>query len=790
MILALIAGMVLAAADAPIVLAQGNLTPDGHRYHAVADTFVSATEPDANFGRDGGLSAGPQTMVLIRFGDLAAQIPDDRPIAEATLVLTRRSGDPKAIARAGLLRRSWGEGAGGRFKIPSGVTPKPDELITIGATWRQPLGPDGANWEQAGAKGLLDQAPLEGIALLVEGATVRVTGLASAMEAARQNPALATGIALSFTGDAEFASSESVSEGPRMAITLGEPLMTAQVLMPDLALVDLQPAGGDQWAAVVTNSGPAAAPAARIRFQENGRAVGEATVPALAPGASTTVALAGGSSGQVQDPRLRLMSAELVPDGMDQRRMNDAMATYVQGRSVRLVLPPTERDALEVTAHNAGFGSLSAWVHRVMSYGNDALLPASRFSFAPEGAKTRFRFAGWAEPNEPGAITLPTAIGLDRDVWFDAVMRHAVAPMSAVWEDRPNGSLPPLEGIPVEGAVAGWPGRLGHGDARDDRVWPRLLPLPAVPGGTAPGIDLPLEVTAPYSGLDIATLDAGWVPAGSSTWPNVILVRVTEAGGRPVDAGPGQAFRLEGDAWIPIGPFKVSTGGTINLPRSADGVSASGRTAPSIVALRIGQGPSARVALLTPAETLLAFHRSGRSVAIVPVVLAGPATPADRTRDWALNRIVAPVTVSALTDLSNLVDGQSSTTYEMVAGVAGSFEIDLGRDRAISVVELEGTNLAAGGAIRVEFGSTGDRATTRVKWTTVPDLGWAIRRYGVQSANGRIRLPLYGQLSRARYIRITTDGTKVPVILAGVQIYGPAGDAGGTTPAPGALKLM
>lgn len=761
------------------VLAQGLAGPDGTRYTGVSDTFLLQSEPDANFGRDGSLSVGPRRVLLIKFGDLSTFLPPSQRIDTASLEFTRRTGDPEALVQVGLVRRPWGEGQGGRLQLPSGVAPRPWEAITTGATWRRPLGPEAAAWEKPGAAGLLDQTPIEGATLTVYGAIVRVSGLASAFAALRLDPDAS--LALAFAGEAELASSESASEGPRLIVQTSETAPSSDPAQPAVQVVDLQPSGGERWTVTVRNLGTTASAPARLVLSENGLTVGEAPVPTLAPGASTTVSAGGVSTERRLDPRSRLVSARVVPgtSGPTSGPGSIPLTVPTDARSVRIELPLAQRTTLEAAATQAGFPSLTVWVHRAIQHGNDHLLAKSRSSFAPEGTKTRFRFAGWAEPGEAGAVRLPEAIGLDRLAWFDAILLAALGTAPEVLRDRPNGSLPALEGAPVEGAVTGWPGRLGLGDTRDDRLWPRLLPLPAVPGATVEGFDLPLEPNAPYGNLVVALLDLGWLPAAAPDWPSVVLVRLQQPTGAAVEPGTGQLYRLDGTTWSLVGPLRIGAGGTVNLPRAANWPTPMGPSQPGILALRVGKGNDVRVGLLTPGDVQVAFNRSGRGAAIVPVRVAGPSVAVDRSRDFALNRPVTSVSGTTNADLDRLTDGLP-TTVTLAPEAPGSVEIDLGRDRPVAEVVLTFAGPVPDAGVRIETGITGDVATQRRPWATVDDLGWAFRRFGMQEGTSSVRVPIYGPLSRVRYLRITPIGTKVPVELAGVSIFGPGAEEEGT----------
>src|SRR5437870_5710195 len=77
-----------------IVLFRGAPSHSGFAYCAVEDTFLDSQRADANFGRDGLLSAGKEKTVLIKFGDLPRML-EGKKVVNARLVLTIASGaDP------------------------------------------------------------------------------------------------------------------------------------------------------------------------------------------------------------------------------------------------------------------------------------------------------------------------------------------------------------------------------------------------------------------------------------------------------------------------------------------------------------------------------------------------------------------------------------------------------------------------------------------------------------------------------------------------------------------------
>jgi hypothetical protein len=219
---ALALALAVPSEPASVTLVRGGPGDAAFRYWAVRDTFLDANEPDRNFGRDLLLEGGPQKTILIDFGDLA-RMTEGRSIIGATLVLNQEIGPAVTSVDVRRIGKAWREGPftrGLRNRTFSGDgVPLP-----AGASWsRRDLADNAARWGSAGARDASDAIGIDGAKATSADGTLRIEGLAKAIEAARISPGVVHGIALRFREEVAFTSSDAPLRQPRLELTLGQP---------------------------------------------------------------------------------------------------------------------------------------------------------------------------------------------------------------------------------------------------------------------------------------------------------------------------------------------------------------------------------------------------------------------------------------------------------------------------------------------------------------------------------------------------------------------------------------
>src|SRR5262249_39700096 len=139
-------------------------------------------------------AGGKNKTILVRFGDLDRVIPPGAKVRHATLVLTDDGSGQKAALRSiSRVLVPWGEGPYASISGIFSLRPKPDPTKATGkpeeppaprgsATWRQRrAGDDAIAWQQAGAQGASDAAPIENAHLATTDQETRIQGLEEAV---------------------------------------------------------------------------------------------------------------------------------------------------------------------------------------------------------------------------------------------------------------------------------------------------------------------------------------------------------------------------------------------------------------------------------------------------------------------------------------------------------------------------------------------------------------------------------------------------------------------------------
>lgn len=630
----------------------------------VEDTTLDRATPDTNFGRDTILRAGEGRAVLVRFPQIGFHAGGLRR-AESAAVRFRIVADGglelKSVSR---ILKPWREGAGrstvmGAANAPTG----PGE----GASWGGRGWPGQSGWAAAGAAGSSDARPIPGAKAVVDGETMVVTGLQSAIDEMSADPDGSFGLRFEFTGVGSFASADLFGMEPRLDVKWTERQVTTAVLqaswpVPRSFPKDGWPAPGTPvtWSVRVQNSGGAAS-GFRAVWTIDDRPLGDPAVgQSLGPGESATLTI------QVPQP---------------------ARGDFGSG-VLRVRIEPTTADAIggsaavsvfAVPVHFAGVSEEVAVV--ACRIANDGLFGQSRSTLAQEGVPARFRPA----PAEQ-AMVVVAAPEPGTDVF--AVARAAVEAWNPLagpaWNSPPN----------RDGLWLARPGGLGLGiQTLDDWLWLKALPLPA-PLWVEKRDDQPIlperGLIGIAEGLAMGLRTASGQPASWSAaslpQPRAIALELLDLGGQAVAEAEVRLARPSGEL-LHVG--KTNRSGVMILGGKEESgpfgrLAADGSNAWLLV--EASRGGQTAKSWLPVWRASVEGVRGGGGLVFVQVGMAIGSGPVNPSQDLALGRTPTDSAGRFPAQLTAAVDADLDTSVAIEAD--GWIEIDLGRDRLLGQLEL------------------------------------------------------------------------------------------------------
>lgn len=352
---------------------------------------------------------------------------------------------------------------------------------------------------------------------------------------------------------------------------------------------------------------------------------------------------------------------------------------------------------------------------------NQVILPQSRTSFAPDGPKVRLNamLTSGASPVSDSAIRdllkLPN--------WKGVVIANY-----------------PYAGI--DGPTDPFPGLAG-GDARDETSYMPLLPLTADGRLDKTMREGGVEWTGLLSITDVALLEADG--AWATLVPDVIAARVFDSSGSVVrnTAATLTANDQKSDV-------KLTAEGTVRIPQEWL------QNPNSLVKIEV-TGANAGQAVLKGWQTVDAAIRTSQRGVLIPVTLFGKGAAVDLSRDLAADR-----------DWTT-ADGKPFAMGQSVA--AGSFvEVDLGRDRNVSMVEITTDPKAVLSALSIVGRQTGQISSGGSVFYRSDSYEFTARSFGTPEGD-RVTLRLQSKPQSLRYLRIEPTGGNLQVFQ--VRVYPP-----------------
>lgn len=764
-----------------LVLSLALLEQDESRVELtrVRDTYITSQEAEANFGRLPTLVGSQVSAILLDFPEIRdPNITGD--IVRATLSLQALGADTPELRSVGLLKRPWHEGGG---PLAERLLPAGSKLY--GATWNQRVdGIPATRWALAGGRDEDDVEILSGVTGARDGEKYLILGLAEGAKKLREMPHRYYGLRLDFAGLAEFESSERAGVGPRLMLDFeGEPsdqLVTVGWIGRNVTS-DAWPSNGStvEFEAEVFNGGNSAVSGVVVDWIVDGRLVRTSEPLSIEAGRSVRVTTSLEWQSDRLDRRWPLLGAR-VRSGSDQSTLA-YLAVPMSGLPVSVTPEMWSVFVDEFGLEGAGW-ILSETNRRL----NEIVLPWSRFSTTPQGPMEGLQVG---RQNSPLRISGQMQGFADEEVAVSWLISESVAAATGIgeafvnpgfgdqWPVADETPLPPTtyELLPRAGVLP---------DTRDDGFWSTPLPLPVPFFLTSLAGSTPLDYHGQLSRTEASILQsqAGkpFSERGGHLYniPGTIFVRVFDPVGAPWSSLPVTIYRVDrGRLDSVLWEGTTSRQGAIfmsSLNRGIEGVPpnpigefrADGSNSWLLAAAELnGKRSYAWIPLWSLWDE---YYRGDRRNGFIEVRFELPRAAVDEATDLARERIVTDSEGRFPAQLAAVVDGDSETGLSIAQG-DGTYwiEIDLGRDRPISAVDIDFGSEALEQVI-VTVHKTGQSASLAQRFGMELSIEARMLR---QRSDRSIRM--YGPETLGRYIRILAPRTK-DAEITGIRVFGSA----------------
>jgi hypothetical protein len=669
-----------------VVLENGRPIEKASAYWGTSDTFLDATSPMENNGDSHVLEGGPQRTILLKFGDL--EMLGHKKVVKATLYLTPSVGGKPHLSSIRTVQSPWGEGP---LRRPF-FTDKPLIAPDWATTWKsRHSGVDGMDWQQNGATGPGDSVVIDGATMTDDGKEIAISGIEGAVQNMMDRWYQNNGFALLFSGSTEFFSSKNVTGKPRLVLELAdEPAPTG----PDLSVTLIEakyddakanpPAvwpkdgSGVTYVAHVQNYGSAPAEGFQASWSV-GEKIGSGfeVTKKLAPGEETTIELKRTYKANDEDHRVQPLGFLIKPKGKDAITGDDYLE--IQEDAIPIKLPEV------LVPYSPGERSAHPEIQtpqQEIRYLNDTLLARSRFSFAPDGAKERFRLAG----TDTSKLAMNMATELQA--------------LGLIDYSRMNPKVDQLEGKPVTRlSMDRWPGFLGGGSTANDISVPGEIQLPYEANYNEIFDQYELQPTGLLAASDVAALNANLGKPISSLktlgkLPGTIIVRAMNRDGDILPNTELRFYQSKDGAITTAEPtFRLVTGdgGSVILPVRVGGdgkrdqfggLMADGSNGVYLVAAtRNGVTDTAWIKAWQLCDSL---SRTNKPAVFTELRFNVPFEEVDSSKNLAVGAKFT--SEGGLDKLEGLADG----SYNLPVKVGKWFEIDLGKDTAVTEIDVSG----------------------------------------------------------------------------------------------------
>lgn len=701
------------------------------RYWDCSSTTLDSQSPDQPGGSDPGIMSGQGKVILLRFGDLN-RIVGGRKVKRARIILTSSPGQPLHLRRFAELQRPFRQGP--RATITSILRKpapgaKPEAWPLKGATWKEAY--QGHSWQSLGARGPQDASMVTGVQVSeVEPGKYALEGFQPIIEKAVAHPSQDRGFAIEFDEDREFASCEAQSGQPELELTLEQ-----QPFVGKLVLVSAAP--------TVTGFS--------VKVTNFDSATFDKTV-------NLTIQPYDGRP--VDFPlHIKVGAGETVQLPVDYQPAESGLPVPLQ--AIAFFLPTDICDAAhaEVVANKAAtpidiqidprFAAklnepLEAWVARQIRFLNETVIPYSRSTIYPDGGDTAVQVRGVKSGPSPASEAYIPSLYLMK-------LTGLIFPEVPEYTELPYCDF------------AGFP------DTRFDGVVHPTLNLPQQP------VPNPLTALVGRQSTDLLSPTSISLLANMTPrYPKVNLIKVLYWNGTPIAKAP---ISLTGLFAAPgggidkdlAGDFITDNEGFFTLPGKKNATNDKPPFDyenlpliwPDIEVKRFGRTSNG---VLPSSLFWDAYLRGNHAIYQCDVYVNVPFAPIG-TDDLAAGKLVTG-SEGLPADLNKLTS--KGGEIEFPGNNGGWVEVDLGRDRSVASVEVDGgTN-----AFEVRVYGTGQTIADSALWGQCIDRQWHLN---AQSLDGNPPgvIPFYSRPQQVRYIRLISRTNSKGKIKA-IHVYAPA----------------
>ncbi len=723
----------------------------------VTDTTISAQDTETDAGGSATLEAGLGHTILIRFGELNRVVGAHRQIVGATLELSQSGGDKPVLRHVARLVVPWGEGP---LTPLSALLRRPSKAVIAGnatvgpargaASWRfRESGEAAIPWQQAGAQGREDGAPIPDAVAETLGDKVSITGLANAAQFQLEHPDQNYGFAIQFDNNVDFFSSQAATRRPTLRLTTEPSPNDGGADLSVQAINVISKGETEEYTAIVKNVGDRTAEPFSFSWAKRGVDDQHAqSTSRLKPGEATEFHLTLPSR-NLAVARFNRLTFKIIPGGPDACPANNAVDTFIGAK-------PIDVSVNDVAGTNfLGSTSVTDWVQAQFRYWNETVAPQSRYSFATEGVTGRVALGVMSTTPGTGADTIHMTV--------------SAADLSDISQGFQR-QISLLAGAPDLGKFSNmatredlFPDLTGGGDTRYEGSIASQITFPYEPVKSALMDRSPVEATYLLSATAVATLNALSDGKPQPTRPKTLLVRASDLMGRPLSQ-----VSLEIRAMTPAGT--VAPEAPVLARTDATGV-ALVPSLPDVDMLEIkaNANDATETTYLKRWQLVDAASRGNSLVAIMDIRFNLPLSAVDLATDLSDNRSVTDRAGRFPAQLQSLVTVGSIQGVEMGANKEDWIEIDLRRDRTLSEVTLTVGKVAPWSEFDIFGYGTGQTIADGITLASERDVRWTIRNRA-KSVGGLSTIVYRVAPTRIRYVRLV-NRSHGGGSLVGVQVH-------------------
>ena len=822
-----------------LTLFRGADGDSSFKYWAVEDTYITKSDFESNYGRSHYLIGGPESTILIKFGDLERMIGRDQKITSAKLVLKTDFSVPVKLKRIAKLNRPWSQGAGYRGyyyqkplakilydkKNPKDKKKFEEKKSTTfseyGANWNfAQAGKMNQRWELPGAFSEKDATEITSARLSQEKNVLTISGLESSLQDMLENPFENNGFAINFESNVEIGSSDTENQKPILIIETEK----NEALSKPLTILYIQSSWSKtrswpedktpiNYTAYIKNTSDKALNNIEARWYYKNKISKKIKIEKnFKPGEIEKISISIPFEKNEFDSRFTTLKLALETESGEKASLEIDQNAY----PLSIVLSEKQKADLEKITQKNNYSCIEEYLQSAFRFWNETLLGQSRFSFAPDGSTKRVRIQsiyiqkeGGIKPiSIPGAMAVWTVPDTEKEVRNLFSSKQSLR--NILFYLNKEIGLPDLskmtfaqdkvkvhqESINLSNPDK-QPGLMKGGNTRDERTIPFGLALDYnAPKKNQSQKSIDKKATDLYSATTLALIEKSFhssktpIEVLNESIPKVTVVKAINESGLPLVNTELEFYQsIAGSYENTIPSFTVTTdkNGFATLKKKKDkNIKSKDKNIFGEIDTQLDKGLfliKAKGKTGTDWGTLKAWHmadafyRGARSAAILNIYFSIPPSEVDLGKNLARNKIVTDSQNSMPAKLAAIVSDSLESEVELTGEADNWIELDLGRDKPLGRITLD----VIGDFVWPEFDivlyQTGQKISEAIKWKSERQGLESFKKKGKpHPENKRITtLTYYGPALTARYVRLIVKKNTNPMKLAGIRVYSTKG---------------